>query len=52
MDKSKGTNKQAQYGRQGGKKGGPARAKALSPAERSKIAKMGGKARHKGKDTK
>lgn len=47
-DKPKGTNKQAQYGRQGGKIGGPKRAKVLSPAERTKIARMGGKARHKG----
>lgn len=52
MDKPKKTSKQAQYGREGGKIGGPARAKALSPAERTKIAKQGGKARHKGKDNK
>lgn len=30
----------------GGKKGGPARANKLSAAERSRIASMGGKARH------
>ena len=49
MDKPKKTSKQAQYGREGGKIGGPARAKALTPAQRTKIAKMGGKARHQGK---
>jgi hypothetical protein len=32
-------------GSEGGKRGGPARAKALTPARRSAIAKMGGKAR-------
>lgn len=30
-------------GKEGGKKGGPARAKALSPRERSSIASQGGK---------
>jgi hypothetical protein len=32
-------------GKAGGKAGGPARAAALSPRERSKIASQGGKAR-------
>ncbi len=36
-------------GSRGGKKGGPARAKALSPAKRTAIAKQGGKARQKQK---
>lgn len=35
-------------GHRGGKVGGPARAKVLSPKERSTIASMGGKARHRG----
>lgn len=47
MSKSGNNSKQAAYGRQGGKIGGPARAKALSKAERVKIARQGGKARHK-----
>ena len=34
-----------QLGAKGGKKGGPARAKALSPARRTEIARKGGKAR-------
>ena len=38
-------------GSRGGKKGGPARAKALSPAKRTAIAKQGGKARQKQKRT-
>lgn len=50
--KPQNKNKQAQYGREGGKIGGPARAKALSAEERTKIAKMGGKARHKPKGNK
>lgn len=32
-------------GKRGGKKGGPARAKALAPSKRSAIAKQGAKAR-------
>lgn len=32
-------------GAKGGKKGGPARAKTLSPARRTEIARQGGKAR-------
>lgn len=35
-------------GKKGGKYGGPARAKALTPAERSKIAAKGGKAKAAG----
>lgn len=39
-----------ELGKLGGKKGGPARAKALKPAKRSSIAKKGADARwHKGK---
>ena len=34
-------------GSRGGRKGGPARAKALTPARRAEIARMGGKARQK-----
>ena len=34
-------------GRKGGKKGGPARAEALSPAKRESIARQGGRARVK-----
>ena len=37
-------------GKQGGKFGGPARAKALTAAERTMIAKQGGKARQRQKD--
>lgn len=33
-------------GRKGGKIGGPARSKALTPQQRSEIAKKGGIARH------
>lgn len=36
-------------GKKGGKKGGPARAKALSATQRSKIARKGGQARQRGK---
>lgn len=36
-------------GRSGGKKGGPARARELSPAKRSAIAREGGRARHRQK---
>ena len=32
-------------GARGGVKGGPARARALTPAQRTKIARLGGKAR-------
>lgn len=35
-------------GARGGKKGGPARAAALNPEERTAIARMGGYARSKG----
>lgn len=35
-------------GRLGGKRGGPARAAALSPAERSAIAAKGARAKNKG----
>lgn len=35
-------------GHRGGRVGGPARAKVLTPKERSAIARMGGKARHRG----
>ena len=35
-----------ELGHLGGVKGGPARSKALSPEERSKIAALGGKAHH------
>lgn len=34
-------------GREGGKVGGPARSKALTPAERSKIAREGGLAKNR-----
>lgn len=37
-------------GKKGGKKGGPARAKKLTPGERSAIARKGGNARHGKKD--
>lgn len=37
----------AQLGKEGGKKGGPARAKKLSSLERSQIASEGGKAKAK-----
>ncbi len=41
-------NKLAQIlGKKGGKKGGPARAKTLSPAKRSEIARKGAQAKHK-----
>lgn len=36
-------------GEKGGKKGGPARARKLSPEERKRIAKLGAAARWKGK---
>jgi hypothetical protein len=36
-------------GKRGGKKGGPARARQLTAAERKKIAAMGGKAKNEGK---
>ncbi len=36
-----------ELGKLGGKKGGPARAKALTPTERSKIARMGANAKKK-----
>jgi hypothetical protein len=47
--KSKGKLTQAAktLGSAGGKRGGPARAAVLSKAQRSAIAKQGGKARHK-----
>ncbi len=45
--KPKKTTKAAQWGSQGGKIGGPARARVLSQAERTKIARQGGKARQK-----
>jgi hypothetical protein len=38
-------------GRKGGQSGGPARARALSPAERTKIARQGGRARQHKKDS-
>ena len=41
----------AKLGKKGGTFGGPARAKALTPAERTAIAKEGGKARQKQKRT-
>ena len=47
VKESKGSSKAAQWGSQGGKIGGPARAKALTKQERTKIAREGGKARHK-----
>ncbi len=37
-------------GKKGGKEGGPARAKVLTPAQRTAIAKMGGKARQRRKN--
>ncbi len=48
MSKQKPKNRCAQnLGARGGKKGGPARAKALTAKERKEIAKKGGKARGK-----
>lgn len=50
MKKQKDSSaKAAQWGRQGGKIGGPARAAKLSKAERTAIARQGGKARHRKK---
>lgn len=48
MKKSKNQHAVA-LGGLGGKKGGPARARELSPARRSEIAKQGGRARQKTK---
>lgn len=47
--KTKGTKMPAaiQLGRLGGKEGGPARARVLSPRRRSQIAKMGAMARRR-----
>jgi hypothetical protein len=38
-------------GRKGGDKGGPARARALTPAKRSAIAREGGRARQRQKNS-
>lgn len=45
--KPKKATKAAQWGAQGGRIGGPARAKALPKARRTEIARQGGKARQK-----
>lgn len=45
MKNTASNNAASQLGRQGGKVGGPARAKKLSSLERSSIAKEGGKAK-------
>jgi len=47
MKDKKNNSKAAQWGSQGGKIGGPKRAQNLSAAERTKIARQGGKARQK-----
>ena len=49
MSKSKGSVHQAAVtlGARGGKKGGPARAKALTARQREDIARKGGRARSK-----
>ena len=46
------SNAAATLGKKGGKFGGPARARALTPSERSAIARLGGKARQRGKQRK
>jgi len=40
----------AKLGKKGGKKGGPARSRKLTPARRSEIASMGGKAKKRAKE--
>ena len=49
LDRSSSTHHAAVVlGSKGGEKGGPERAKALSPVERSSIARKGGEAKAKG----
>lgn len=40
-------NEAVKLGKEGGKEGGPARAKALSPSERAAIARKGADAKHR-----
>lgn len=47
MTKKTKATKAAQWGSQGGRIGGPARAKALTPKRRTEIARQGGKARQR-----